>query len=399
MTEWLSRLWRRSPENRGQATVTPEAPCEEESHAPSTIGVGSNGAPRSSVAREAEMLRAFLQAESEATADEALDELFRDGIEPILGRVIRTRLPRHPGANLRDDDSLQEAVSEARANLLVRLRRLRETPGDSSVAILDIAAYAATAARHACDAILRRRDPGRLILENRLRYLLRHTQGLALWEENGQTVCGFQVWRDNPHNRAGAGPLPTAPELLKDNFLHLPVGPAGDAEFCAGLLDGIGRPVVFQDMVSTFAAYRPPILAQSTGMLPIRGPEGGKLPEVLWEEVVDTTADIPRRVIHRDQLRRLWGEVRQLPPRQCTALLMNLRDGEGHGVVALLPILGIATRDEIAAVMQMTPAQLDDFWDRLPLDDNEIACLIEATRQQVINLRKVARERLVRRLA
>ncbi len=44
---------------------------------------------------------------------------------------------------------------------------------------------------------------------------------------------------------------------------------------------------------------------------------------------------------------------------------------------------------------------LDKFtllWNDLPLEDSSIAELLGATRQQVINLRKCARERLERRM-
>jgi hypothetical protein len=42
--------------------------------------------------------------------------------------------------------------------------------------------------------------------------------------------------------------------------------------------------------------------------------------------------------------------------------------------------------------------QFAELWPQLPLDDATIAGLLNLTRQQVINLRKSARERLARRL-
>ena len=45
--------------------------------------------------------------------------------------------------------------------------------------------------------------------------------------------------------------------------------------------------------------------------------------------------------------------------------------------------------------------RFDDFlelWNQLPLDDNTISERLGLTRQQVINLRKSARERLARRM-
>ena len=86
-----------------------------------------------------------------------------------------------------------------------------------------------------------------------------------------------------------------------------------------------------------------------------------------------------------------------MPVRQRMALLLNLRD-EGGGVAGLLPITGIATVRQIAAALEMADEDFAGLWPRLPLDDASIAGLLGVTRQQVINLRKCARERLARRM-
>jgi hypothetical protein len=46
----------------------------------------------------------------------------------------------------------------------------------------------------------------------------------------------------------------------------------------------------------------------------------------------------------------------------------------------------------------MTKEEFAEIWNHLPLDDNRIAEILNLTRQQVINLRKSARERLARRM-
>jgi predicted DNA-binding protein (UPF0251 family) len=61
-------------------------------------------------------------------------------------------------------------------------------------------------------------------------------------------------------------------------------------------------------------------------------------------------------------------------------------------------IVGIATPAEVAAVLAMTVEEFAALWSELPLEDNRIASLLGLTRQQVINLRKSARERLTRRM-
>jgi hypothetical protein len=80
------------------------------------------------------------------------------------------------------------------------------------------------------------------------------------------------------------------------------------------------------------------------------------------------------------------------------ALLLNLRDAEGRGMIGLFPITETATIGELAQALDMTEAALRELWDDLPRDDEWIASWLGATRRQVINLRKCARERLARRL-
>src|SRR5262249_51617412 len=97
-------------------------------------------------------------------------------------------------------------------------------------------------------------------------------------------------------------------------------------------------------------------------------------------------------------LQQLWDEVRQLPRQQRVALLLNLRDTEGRGCIALLPALGIATLRRLAEALEMSAEGLAEIWNETPLEDAKIAELLRLTRQQVINARKSARKRLARRL-
>ena len=95
----------------------------------------------------------------------------------------------------------------------------------------------------------------------------------------------------------------------------------------------------------------------------------------------------------------LWQEVRQLPLRQRRALLLNFKDGHGHDLVSLLPYTRTATIEQVAEALDLPLMDFLELWSKLPLDDATIAELLGATRQQVINLRKCARERLERRMS
>ncbi len=112
----------------------------------------------------------------------------------------------------------------------------------------------------------------------------------------------------------------------------------------------------------------------------------------------DPAPDAAAALQQRSQLAFLWEEIRRLPPRQAAALLFNLRDAQRGNALVLLPLTGVATMREIACTLGMPAEKLAELWNRLPFEDSEIAELLGVTRQQVINLRKSARERLARRM-
>ena len=115
-------------------------------------------------------------------------------------------------------------------------------------------------------------------------------------------------------------------------------------------------------------------------------------------ERIDETASAESSLVYRSALVEVWREVDLLPPRQRIALLLSLRDENGSAITSLLILLRIVTFDQLAAAVELSPEALAAIWDRLPLPDVAIAERLDLSRQQVINLRKSARDRLGRRL-
>jgi hypothetical protein len=62
----------------------------------------------------------------------------------------------------------------------------------------------------------------------------------------------------------------------------------------------------------------------------------------------------------------------------------------------LFPATGVASRSQIASVLEIPVGELERMWDGLPLDDLRIAARLGVTRQHVIDLRRSARMRLSR---
>jgi hypothetical protein len=99
----------------------------------------------------------------------------------------------------------------------------------------------------------------------------------------------------------------------------------------------------------------------------------------------------------RQLLHACWSEILLLPPKQRAALLLNLRDPDGVNLIALLVLVRVAAFEEIAGAVGASTDELTSIWESLPLDDLAIAARLQMTRQQVINLRRTARQRLARR--
>lgn len=131
---------------------------------------------------------------------------------------------------------------------------------------------------------------------------------------------------------------------------------------------------------------------------PVRAGGRGETEDDALLGLPDPAPNAAVALVERHRLALLWQEIRRLPPRQVAALLLNLRDDRGGNAVVLLPLTGIATLREIARALGLAAEAFAEMWNRLPLEDAAIAELLGITRQQVINLRKSARERLTRRM-
>jgi len=116
------------------------------------------------------------------------------------------------------------------------------------------------------------------------------------------------------------------------------------------------------------------------------------------EDLPDTAPTPLVRLEQRADLQQLWREIQLLRPPQRAALLLNLRGDDGRNMVGLFVLIGVAAIDEIAEALAMPVEDLPSLWNDLPLDDLSIAARLGLTRQQVINLRRSARDRLLRRM-
>jgi DNA-directed RNA polymerase specialized sigma24 family protein len=338
----------------------------------------------------------YIHATGEADSDRLLSALVSEYIEPVVKQVIRSKLRvyyDHEGRASYDPDA-EDLYSETLLQLLARLKECKASPEEKSIG--NLRSYVAVISYNTCYEYLRLKYPQRHNLKNKLRYLLTHQPGLALWEnESGALLSGFSKWRETVNARTGSDRLQ---QLLNDPQAELQsLQPRVDfhrqkpRDLVATVFTYTNHPIELDELVN--------VVAKLWGIKDRRAESATReVDPDTYAHPATRRADLSEEVDQRLFLKWLWEEICLLPARQRMALLLNLKDEQGGGVAALLPITGIATMRQIAAALEMTAEEFARLWPELPLDDAGVARLLDITRQQVINLRKCARERLARKM-
>lgn len=314
--------------------------------------------------------------------DPKLESLIRSGAEdreteiervitsiahPLAAAITsRMTLSASPAGAL----SVEDILATIDLRVVAKLRALVLSPDE---AVRDFENYVATLSYNTIHDALRRAFPARARLKNRLRYALTHHPKLALWTVNDALIGGLHEWR------GATDALSAVPPQL---------APAPDPRDTGGalvqLFRAIGRPVLLDGLVAAVAVL------WNVADVPPR--------EVSASLAESTQPDAAAQIEDREYLIALWREIKLLRPMQRKALLLNLRSRDSEDGAWLLVLTGVAPYDELAEALEMSPRELTEIWNELPLDDLNIASRLSVTRQQVINLRKSARERLARRV-
>lgn len=321
------------------------------------------------------LLQHYLRASDAAEAEAYLSSLLNERAEPLILRIVQSRLRRRTNP---DRNDLEDVCSEAMVALVSSLIRLRDSPKNEPIENFE--AYVTAIAYHACSEHFRRRYPMFHRLRNRLRYALRSDPSVGIWQnETGEWFCGKSHWQ----------PAPGKPNLIP---LKTPMGeelpalrPEDSNALFAAVFGRAGAPIPFDDLARITARCwavkdtpetLDPDSAALTDPAPLPDASAEKLP---W-------------------LRNLWREILDLPKNQRSALLMNLRDESGECATTVFVATGVAGLRDLAQALEMPLEEFAALWRHMPIDDFQIAERLGITRQQVINLRKCAKERLARRL-
>jgi RNA polymerase sigma factor (sigma-70 family) len=320
-----------------------------------------------------ELLTRWMQEADPDRAFVILETLIVNHADPLVRRIVRSRLRPTPDA----DDVAQKA-------LLALIARLDRMKGEKEpLEVRNFEAYVASLARNACNEYFRSRSPERHRLTLKLRYLARHSRTIALWEMEGRDVCGLTRDRGRPPLEdlsridAPSGRVDTQRLAFED--------------LTAAVLRAAGGPLLFDDLVQVVSAWSNLEEPRYQAIEPEDADEDSP------KELADRRLSAEARMNEVEYLRKLWREIIELPLPQRKALLLNLNESIG-GDLGVFDYLGIATIEQMAVAIEMPPLAFAELWNQLPLDDARIARDLGISTQAVSNRRSSARQRLSRRM-
>lgn len=326
-----------------------------------------------SMARNDPLLVPFLEAENEIETERTLTIL----LETAAPIILRAGEQRPSIALDREDVS-----SATRTQLIRQLMALRG--GDRLEPIRDFRAYVARVTFSSWAEYLRERKPQHAMLFNRLRYLLENRtafRGFTLWEDEdtGRKMAGLTEWSPKTSLEITprlqwllADPVAAAREIFgrrywqRDNL----------GQIVTTILRWLNGPIDLRDLVFVLAE----LLEISD-----RTEEFQESNEPADNFSHASPAD---EAIWREYLRWLWQQLPSLTTKQCIAFLLP------SNLLRELEEAGVASIRMLAPRFEISPERLAEWWNRLPFDDLAVARELKCSRQQVINLRRVARDYL-----
>lgn len=339
------------------------------------------------------LLLPFLESRDEREEASLLVCLITEQADPVIRRILRYKLqcfatPGKPG--LQNPD-VEEIHSDIHLYLLKRLRQLKQEPSDKPVS--NLRGYIATIARHSCDEYLRRKYPRRRQLKDKVRYCLTNNPEFALWEAADLGLTGgLAGWQ---HKRAAHFTYLNAQAKDESEELYTRLRP----------IDANGLPLPNLLRVIFAASGGPLELDYLTGLIARLWKIEDRAAESFDDydnlpsgELGDSVTNADTIIEYHQILQQLWIEICQLSRPQRVALLLNLRSPQGINIITLFPATQVASFEQLAAALDIPAKGFEELWAALPMDDLRIAQYLGLTRQQVVNLRRSARDRLARRI-
>src|SRR5262249_7922847 len=202
-----------------------------------------------------QILLPFLRATDSAEAEHFLAQLVSEYAEPVAKSAIGYKMRSFMGHSRGVQDA-EDVCSEVIVRLIGRLQELKNDPGARPIASFQ--GYVKVVAVNACSEYLRKKYPRRSGLQDKLRYLLTHRPGLAIWKSKDQDwLCGFTRWRDQtkiPSRNARLEKLLDTPNAFAQAALpYCDLHKAPLTDLLDALFTWTESPIGLDDLVSVIA--------------------------------------------------------------------------------------------------------------------------------------------------
>lgn len=342
------------------------------------------------------ILRYLLDSKAEAERKRSLDELILVQSAPLVRKVLRQRLGlyiTHSGNNPNIPDA-EDLYHEIITKLLQRLNGFLAHPDKSP--INNYRNLVITTTVNACNDYLRAKSPARARLKNSLRDLLFRNTEFKSWKgKNREQLCGFTSWNgqsNSPASMERIKQLQENPETFRSELLHgkdiqgipMPL-------LVAGILKWIGGPIEMDAMAELL------VVLLDVREQPVESIEQGD--ERSGRQFVDSTVRNDLRLQGKETLKKLWDEIRRLPPEHRDVICLSLADENGNDLWNILVTAEAVTLPQIATDLGLSIEQLMTLWEQTPMDSPTLAKHLGTTRSQVNKWRFRAMQRLRERMA
>jgi hypothetical protein len=325
-----------------------------------------------------ELLRPLAEVD-EAGVENIISNLIENLARPVIAGILKQKF-----SGWRNVDCVEDLQSEVVLRLLSRLRQFRQNP--QAYSIWNFRDYVVATTGRVYVNYLRARFPNRSRLQNSLMYLLTRDSAFFLADdEKGLSICGLSKDTNRLNEFRGLEQISVDPAKIRSKVKSGHLDSASLRIALKELFTLSRTPIEFNDVMKIIVA-----------IFSVQDKTDYELNTI---ERVSAQRGDPEKAAETSQfLKKMWDQITQLPLKQRTALLLNLKDLEGRDLLSVFPLSGIATFREIAKILELSLDQFAAIWKEIPIGDLKIAELLGVTRQQVINLRKSGRERLMRRM-
>lgn len=341
------------------------------------------------------ILRHLLDSKDEAERKRLLDELILVQSAPLVRKVLRQRLGlyiTHSGNNPNNPDA-EDLYHEIITKLLQRLNEFLAHPDDNP--INNYRNLVITTTVNACNDYLRAKSPARARLKNSLRDLLfRHTDFKTWKGKNREQFCGFSSWDGQTNSSATLErikQLREDPEAFRsDLFPGKNIQSVPLPTLVAGIFKWIGGPIEMDALAELL------VVLLDVREQPVESIEQSD--ERSGRQFVDSTVRNDLRLQGKETLKKLWDEIRRLPPEQRDAICLSLADENGNDLWSILVTAEAITLPQLATDLSLSIEQLMNLWEEMPMDSPTLAKRLGATRSQVNKWRFRAMQRLRERM-